>query len=487
MESENSLAELKSKSLTGMKSLVRRQIIIKIVNFLSGVILARLLAPEIFGVYAIVAFIIQFFSTFGDVGIGAALIQKKGNLSKNELSTTFWLQQLIVLLLVILVLITAPLVLKVYPKLDTSVVWLVRAMAFSLMLTSLKTVPAILMERHLAFDRIAWVDIAETLVYQVAVISMALMGLNVWSFIVATLIRGLVGVGLIFCLSSWRPSLNFEPASIRELVRFGLPYQGNTVLAFIKDAVTPVFVGAYIGAAAVGYLNWARSLAFAPLMVSESFGRVAFPAFAKLQNNRELLGNVVDKSVKMITLVMFPITAIMIALGPDIVKIVFTNKWMPGLWAYYFFCTTPIAIGIVLPMYSAILALGKSTILLKMTFVLMLVEWATGITFTLKFGFTGIAMSQPITTVLFFFVYKKVLKNEGVTLKFFQNIRVSLVSSIIMGILIKIISLQINVGVMSLIAITIVGILGFISLVSFANRDMLTDFKGYIAKAGGLK
>ena len=54
----------------------------------------------VFGIYAIVQFVVQFFSTFGDVGIGAALIQKKGELSREELSTTFWLQQMLVWLVV---------------------------------------------------------------------------------------------------------------------------------------------------------------------------------------------------------------------------------------------------------------------------------------------------------------------------------------------------------------------------------------------------
>ena len=109
------------------------------------------------------------------------------------------------------------------------------------------------------------------------------------------------------------------------------PISGQYLLGFIKDAVTPLFVVTYAGAAAVGYVNWAKNFALAPLMLSESFGRVAFPAFSRIQEDREFLAKAVESSIRCMTLVMFPFTALMVALGPEIVHVVFTNKWLPGL------------------------------------------------------------------------------------------------------------------------------------------------------------
>ena len=100
--------EIKGKSLAGVGALFRRQIIIKSVFFLGNIVLARILAPEVFGIYDIVTFIVQFFSTFGDVGLGAALIRKKGELSVEEMSTTFWLQQILVWSVAVIVVGPAP-------------------------------------------------------------------------------------------------------------------------------------------------------------------------------------------------------------------------------------------------------------------------------------------------------------------------------------------------------------------------------------------
>ncbi|HEU0265205.1 MAG TPA: oligosaccharide flippase family protein, partial [Geobacterales bacterium] len=400
-DEKDDFQRLKKKSLAGMGALFVRQVLVKVIFFAGNIVLARMLAPQIFGIYAIVSFVVQFFSTFGDVGIGAALIQKKGELSREELSTTFWLQQMLVWLVVGVAVLIAPLVLKVYPTLPPVGVWLIRAMAVSFLFSSLKTIPAILMERNIDFKRIAWVDITENLAFQAVAITGAFLGFEAWSFILAAITRALLGAVIIYVLSPWRPSFHYRFESVKGLVRFGLPYQGNQILSFTKDAVTPLFVGAYAGAAAVGYVNWARNFAFAPLIISESFGRVAFPAFSRLQHDKELLARTVERSIRMMTLVMFPIMASMIALGPELIHVVFTDKWMPGLYSFYFFCMSPIAIGVSLPLYCSILALGRSYILLIMSALLIIFEWSLGVTFVLMYGFVGAALTQLIIVPLF--------------------------------------------------------------------------------------
>lgn len=485
LRDSNLLQELKTKSLKGIRELIKRQVLIRLIYLAANIILARLLAPQIFGVFAIVSFVVQFFSTFGDVGIGAALIQKKGELSQIELSTTFWLQQFLVWVVVGLVQIGAPLVTHIYPSLPQTGVWLIRAMALSFLLTSLKTIPAILMERKLDFNRIAWVDIAESLVFHITTVSLAFSGFGVWSFIIAAILRSIVGVIMIYSISIWRPALHFHFGSVKGLVRFGLPYQGNTILSFIKDAVTPLFVGTYAGAAAVGYVNWARNLAFAPLMLSETFSRVAFPAFSKIQNDRELLAKTIERSIRCMTLIMFPLTALMLALGPAIVHVVFTDKWLPGIKAYYFYCTSPLVIGVLLPMYSAILAVGKSDILLKMTGALLVLEWGMGIPFVIHFGFSGIAFSQPIIALFFYFVYKHVLLGERIIVATTTNIKWPLVGAVIAGIVCKMLFLCFQPTLFTLSFMFCMGIVLYLSVIYTFNKNGFYELKNYLFKIVG--
>jgi len=473
------LREIKKKSLAGVGSLALRQVGIKSIFFLGNVVLARILAPQIFGIYDIVTFIVLFFSSFGDVGLGAALIRKQGDLSREELSTTFWLQQLMVFAVAGIAFVAAPLSLAVYPSLPQVSVWLIRVMAVSFILMSLKTVPAILMERNLDFNKIAWVDIAENLIYQAVAIMCALAGFELWSFIIAALVRGVAGVALIYALSPWRPVFYYKFSLISESMRFGLPYQLNKILSFVKDAVTPLFVGVYAGAAAVGYVNWARTLAFAPLIISASFERVAFPTFSKIREDRSLLTRTIERSIRNMTLLMFPITVLMIALGPDIIRIVFTEKWKPGTGAFYFYCTSPMVIGILLPMYSAILSLGKSAIMLKMTVVLLCLEWGLGIPLVLQYGFTGIAMNQPLIASIFLVIYRIVLRSEDITLNIVDNVKWQLGLAIITGIAVKFVSLNVLLTIATLPLVFLAGCALFAGLMYLLQRETTLEFKEY--------
>lgn len=473
--------ELKRRSLAGMGALLVRQVLVKVIFFVGNIVLARILVPQVFGIYAIVSFVVQFFSTFGDVGIGAALIQKKGKLTREELSTVFWLQQLLVWLVVGVVIVAAPLALKVYATLPLIGVWLIRAMAVSFLFSSLKTIPAILMERDIDFKKIAWVDIAENLAFQVVAISCAFMGFEAWSFILAAIARALLGAVIIYALSPWRPTFHYKFEEVRGVLRFGVPYQGNQILSFVKDAVTPLFVGVYAGAAAVGYVNWARNFAFAPLMISEGFGRVAFPAFSKLQDERELLIKAVERSIRVLTLIMCPTTAIMVALGPEITQVVFTEKWMPGLNAYYLFCFTPFLVGITMPMASAILSLGKANLMLLMTLVLIVIEWGIGVPAIIKIGFTGIAITQPISYLLFIMVYWYVLYREQVKISIVPNVVIQVITAAIVGVLMVYTKDIFSLNLMNIIAQVALGYATFSFLVFLLKRNLFVEVRGYLS------
>lgn len=474
--------EIKKKSLNSIGTLVCRQFATKLIYLISSIVLARMLAPHVFGIFAIVCFVVQFFSVFGDVGIGAALIHKKDELSREELASIFWLQQLLVWGVAIIVFVAAPLVLRFYPTLPPVGVWLIRAMALGFILSSLKTVPTILMERNIEFNRIAAIDVTESLSFHLTAIAFAFAGYEVWSFVLAAIIRSVLGVVVVYSISSWRPVFCFRFDSIRGLLRFGLPYQGNNILAFLKDAVTPVFVGSYAGAAAVGYVNWARNFAFAPLMISEVFGKVAFPSFSRIQEDRELLARTVERSIRMMTLVLFPISLLMIALGPQLIRVLFTEKWLPAIGAYYFYCTSPLVIGIMLPMFSALLALGESMVVLRMTVLLLFLEWGLGILFVTLTDFNGIAFSQPIISGIFFGIYYWVLARNGVILNIWRNIAGQFGSACYAGLIVGTLARQFQPSMEMLILNGVLGMILYGFVLICWQKTLLVEFRDYLSQ-----
>lgn len=478
---EVSSSNISKKSVAGVGFMLRRQLAGKVIFIAGNIVLARLLSPQDFGAYAVIMFTLQFFATFADVGLGAALIQKKDTATAEEASTTFWIQQALVLSVIILIFVSSPILPRFYKSLTLDMVWQFRLMAFAFIFTSLKTIPMIYMERSLEFRKIAFVELLEQTVFFASAIAFAWSGLHIWSFVYATILREISGCVAVNFLSVWRPSLLFRLEAVRGLVKFGLPFQCNNLLNYVKEGVTPLLVGGISGAVGVGYVTWARTFAFTPLFISESFGRVAFPAFSKIRDDRVLLTSALERSMRMMTLVLFPITLIMAVFAPDITRIFFTVKWLPGLDAFYLYCTSPLMIGMMLPMYSAILSLGRSGLLLRLTFLLVLLEWGLGIPFVIAFGYTGIAMNQPVITTIFFFVYRRMLSREGVVPAIVDSVWRQLLAALFAAVLIRLIAIMGTVTAVTLPIYVVAGLLIFAGLIFMTGKKLVTEFKENLA------
>ncbi|MFC1790313.1 oligosaccharide flippase family protein, partial [Patescibacteria group bacterium] len=111
-------------------------------------------------------------------------------------------------------------------------------------------------------------------------------GWGVLSYAWAVFLRGLVGVIFVYLFSPWPVGFAFEKKALRRLLRFGLPYQANSVLAVIKDRLMNVFLWRLVGEGGVGILGWAQKWAQMPLRLSmDPVMKVTFPTFSRLQKN----------------------------------------------------------------------------------------------------------------------------------------------------------------------------------------------------------
>ena len=126
----------------------------------------------------VVTAVIAFLTYFSDVGLAAALIQKKENISEEDLRTTFTIQQGLVISISLIALISSSFV-KDFYKLDSDGVFLFQALVISFFLSSLKTIPSIILERELKFEKLVIPQIAETLVFNVIAVFMAMQGFGV--------------------------------------------------------------------------------------------------------------------------------------------------------------------------------------------------------------------------------------------------------------------------------------------------------------------
>jgi O-antigen/teichoic acid export membrane protein len=247
------------------------------------------LSPSEFGVFWIVSAIVNFLAYFSDVGLAAALIQKKDEITPDDLKTTFTVQQFLVVTLLLVLLLLTPLFQKFFFVSGEGKL-LLYALGFSLLLSSLKTIPSVLMERNLEFPKLVIPQVLENIVYNITAVFLAWQGYGIQSFTYAVLVRGIVGLIAIYILKPWKPALALNKGSLRKLLTFGVPYQINTFLATIKDDGMTVFLGRILGSSGLGLLGWAQKWAYTPLrLFLDHVLKVTFPAFSRMQDEKEHL------------------------------------------------------------------------------------------------------------------------------------------------------------------------------------------------------
>jgi len=403
--------EVKRRSVSGVMALISRTFVVQIISFVATLALTIFLDPNIYGVYYLVSSVVNFLAYFSDIGLAAALIQKKEKISRQDLATTFSIQQLLVISLLGILFLIRSLIRTQY-NIDQSGMYLLYAMGISLFLSSLKTIPSIMLEREIKFNKLILPQILETLAFNVIAVFFAWKGYGITAFTYAVLARGIVGLVTMYIVYPWKPVFGIYRQSLSSLLRFGLPYQANTFLAVLKDDGMTIILTKIIGTTGLGYIGWASKWAGLPLrIVMDNLTKVSFPAFARLQHDKEQLKKAVEISLKYMCLAAFPILVGMGFFALPLVHLIPKyTKWLPALIPLYIYLYNSAWASISTSLTNLLNATGH----IKSTFKLMLMwtglTWVTMPFLALKFGYMGVSFAVAIiatSSVLTVFVARK--------------------------------------------------------------------------------
>ncbi len=366
---EINLETVKERSVRGVVVLTGRTFILQIIGLVAQLFLFAYLGRYEFGVFAIVSAIVNFLVYFSDIGLAAALIQKKEKPTDMDLKTTFFVQQFLVVIIITIVFLLTPFFIQKY-SLNRDGQFLLYALSFSLFFSSLKSIPSVLLERKLEFTKLVFPQILEQVVYNAALVICAMKGFGVTSFTVSVLLRGIVGVLAIYILQPWKPGFAFSRKTLSGLFKFGIPYQINTFLATFKDDGMTLVLGSILGPAGVGILSFAQKIARLPLtFFMDTVTRVTFPAFSRMQDSKQDLARSVTRSIFFICFLVFPSLAAEVILAPILVKIIPRyNQWMIAMTPLIFVSVNFVFAAATTQLTNLLNAIGK----IKITFYLMI-------------------------------------------------------------------------------------------------------------------
>jgi O-antigen/teichoic acid export membrane protein len=374
-------------------ALVIRQVVIMALSVGSSVAVSRWLGPEVVGRFAILIFVTQgILGYFGDLGLKAALIRKRGELEPAELATAQTVILGISLTFAIAIGALLPLALRLV-KLGPENYLPALILLGLLIVRNQRMVPLALLERAMHFKVVSAVEAGESLIYTILLATLAFFHKGVWCYVVAMGCRDLFG-SLAFNLIARSPFGQFSWASIRPHVGFSLVYQGGSLLNMATAAFPPIMIARLLGKNAVGYVSWASTLSLYALVICNAMGRIYLPAFSSAASDPALLRSRVEKSLRINASIAWPACAVLASLSTPIIAYVFTAKWFPAQPLLYAYCITAMMLAVGVPLSELFFSQDDAWFNIRLCLLQAVLTWTVGTYAAYHYGLTAFAIFQ---------------------------------------------------------------------------------------------
>lgn len=295
-----------SKSLTGKTANgVAWSFIDSIANsgitFLIGIVLARMLSPEEYGLIGIIIIFIALFQAVVDSGLTTSLIRDK-NANQEDYNTAFYSNVVLGILMAGLLFVLAPAIASFFNR--EELLWLTRAMSSLLLINSFAAVQRALLVKAIDFKSQAIVSVVASVASGVVGIGMAYYGMGVWSLVGQQISRYLLQTIMLWILSKWRPTKGFSLESFKRMFNFGWKIMASAIISSIWNESYQIVIGKFYTPASLG--QYTRAKQFSDICsshITSIMQRVTFPVLSTIQDESERLKESFRKLIKLLMLV----------------------------------------------------------------------------------------------------------------------------------------------------------------------------------------
>lgn len=325
-----------SKVHSGLFWSATNSTLVNLVAFFAFVVLGRLLSPADFGVVAMAAAATALAGIFVPVGMAEALIQRK-EVQNEHFDTVFWLLVGSAVLLYGMCVLFADRAASYYGV--AAVAQIMPLLALRLPAEAINAVPRAIIARHLDFHLLALRSAAGALVTAVTGVMLALMGAGIWALAVSQILGVLVSALTCILVVKWTPRLRFSFYHLKQILSYGIPSSGGTLIVFLNQQLDQMLVGLFFGESAMGIYNLSKRIqTFLIGMLGLVASSVAHPAFSRIQDNRAEVREKFLVSVSNVCMVVLPIFVGIIGTAHSVLTLTFGDKWVPAVPVLIVFC-----------------------------------------------------------------------------------------------------------------------------------------------------
>lgn len=366
-------------------------------QFIIGVILARLLSPDDFGLIGMITVFVGFANIYTDLAFGSALIQKQDT-NPDHYFSIFWINLGTGLALTLLFMASSPLIARFYSQ--PVLIPLTMLISTNFFIGSLKIIQSSLLMKQLEFGRLAFVELMALAISGSTGITMAILGFGVWSLAWQSVMFTGLTVILLWIVSDWRPAMRFKWIVVKELLGFSSNLLGFSSVNYWLRNADNLLVGRFLGTSALGIYSRSYGIMLLPLtMISRSIGQVMFPALSKIQDDVPRIQRLYLRMTAAIALITFPLMLGLLVVAEDFVLFLFGAQWVGMIPILQAFCIVGMVQSIGTLNGNIYLSQGRTNLQFRVGGMVGLLG-VGAIVLGLRWGVNGVAYAYTLFSLL---------------------------------------------------------------------------------------
>lgn len=308
----------------------------KVVGIIRTVVLARLLAPNDFGLFGIAMVVISGFNIFTETGANTMLIQKK-DVDDRYWSTGWTIGIFRGCILFAALWLASGFIADFYNR--PNIVTILRVLSFMFLLQGFSNIGLVNLQKTMRFKRKVAIDQISELLGNVTAIILGMIYLNVWALVAGKIITSLCLFLCSYIFIETRPKFSFDPNIVREFLSFGQSVFAATILVYIITSFDDLIVGKVLGITTLGFYTMAYNIANLPTInISRTIAQVTLPAYSQIKEDLKRIERAFIRVYGYNLLACVPVSIGLLILAPEIVEVVLGEKWLPMLPAFRILC-----------------------------------------------------------------------------------------------------------------------------------------------------
>ena len=316
---------LKSKAIRGVAFTLASRSFRQVMRIGSSIVIMRILAPEDFGLIAMIAAVTSFMEQFLDLGLSQATVQRE-KVTHQQVSNLFWINVGLGILITLIIIGLAPAITWFYN--EPRLFWLTIVSATGFILVGLTVQHQAIIQRQMRIEALSIIYAVSSLLGPAVAIVSALMGAGVWSLVYMPIVENLVCAAGMWVVCSWRPGLPNRKGGTWEILKFGSNLTGANIVSYFSKNVDRILIGKRWLAEALGLYDRAYSLMLLPVrQITGPIELVAIPTLSRLQDDPVRYRSYYVKAVSFIAFTTIPIVLFLIVMSREIIELVLGKKW----------------------------------------------------------------------------------------------------------------------------------------------------------------